>query len=180
MFVLTIVFEALHLNIFVVFLQLFDFVRDSLLSQGLRPPARQRFAGTVQWKFLGRSVCRRALATLMGVGWSPRLQTMLTAAINGQRSAPLDQRYLTKPQGSTISSPTWAEVSSYLQSLYESAAESMPTDRGRECACDEADEMEGELNGVSISASADALSASVIEGKTDEPRYLPHGTQQHL
>jgi hypothetical protein len=105
---------------------------------------------------------------------------MLTAAINGQRSAPLDQRYLAKQHGSTLSAPKWAEVSSYLQSLYESSAESMPTDRGRECACDEADELEGELNGVSIAASADALSASVIEGNADEPRYLPRRAQQHV
>lgn len=154
-------------------------MRDHLVVQGLLPllPGGEKIAGTVQWKFLGREICRHAVSVLMGVGWHPRLHSMWVAAVSGQMSAPMDLRYL---QGVSRSTPKWAEVSSYLQGLYESEAESLPSDRGRECICDAEDEHESEVNGVSVApiCSSSSTAAAIVPETVDcEPRYLPSATQ---
>ncbi len=63
---------------------------------------------------LGMPVCRSAFAALMGVSWSPRLSALLSAVLAGRHAPPMDLRYMS--------------VYSYLQSLYESVAETLPLD----------------------------------------------------
>lgn len=113
-------------------LQLFDLLRDMVLRQGGLPdtqvigepdhPGRIK----LRYTFLNIPVCKMALASLMGVGWYPRLSGLLAAVFDGKRAPPLDRRFIKRPR--TVVSSQRAEVHSYLQTLYESVAEPMPHD----------------------------------------------------
>lgn len=146
--------------------KLFDFLRELAIKQNVIEPGwsagetQPRAAGQLKYMFLGKGVCKKGLATLMGVGWSPRLDRILESVLLGRRSAPLDARWLHRPLMAVR--PKWAEVASYLQGLYESVAEALPDDS---CNKGEAvDPYEAELN-VSIPA-----------GQADELRFLPPGS----
>lgn len=57
---------------------------------------------------------------------SQRLSRLWEAARSGATSPPADLRFLTKPKSLTCGSGSTAEVASFLQSLYESVAETLP------------------------------------------------------
>lgn len=111
---------------------MFDFLRETALSQNAINPSHGQPGGeavpetkpSLQYTFLGQRVCRGALAVLMGVGWSPRLMTLLKAVLAGQRAAPVDARYMTRKHSDPR--PVYSEVYSYLESLYMSVAETLP------------------------------------------------------
>lgn len=107
-------------------------LRDIALSQNIIEPNTEYDAASatsskkMSYSFLGMPVCRSAFATLMGVSWSPRLTTLLEAVLSGKHAPPMDSRYMARKN--LAPKPVFAEVYSYLQSLYESVAETLPLD----------------------------------------------------
>ncbi|CAE7328154.1 unnamed protein product [Symbiodinium necroappetens] len=139
-------------------------LRELALSQQVMLPGSDAQAvddesvpksANLRYSFLGHRVCKEAFAALLGVGWNPRLTTMLKAVLQNRRSAPVDRRYMARPENDP--KPVYGEVVSYLQSLYESVAETLPFEQ----ADDDADE-------------PDVYRVNATVG--DELRYLPPGS----
>ena len=147
---------------------MFDYLRDIALSQQLiQPQDADNVAvpnAKLTYVFLGERVCRGGLATLMGVGWSPRLSTLLKSVLKGDRCAPVDVRYQTRKFNDPR--PVFAEVYSYLENLYLSVAETLPLDERKGQKLDILDE--------------DSYQTILKTGKSDEMRYLPPGTVYDL
>ena len=124
----------------------------------------------LQYFFLNRPVCRAAYATLMGVSWSPRLGNLLKAVLRLERAAPMDTRYLERPH--TDPRPVYSEVYSYLQSLYDSVAETLPLD----------DKSKGKKKSEVWSEDEDSyrVTKSHNPGQEVEMRFLPPGTVYDL
>ena len=125
-------------------------------------------ANKMRYNFLGQPVCRGAFAALMGVGWSPRLGSLLKAVLEGKRAPPLDARYMERKN--VAPTPITSEVFSYLQSLYESVAETLPLDTKSKKA----------TAGDILSGDEDSYATGMIGGPSDELRYLPPGTLYDL
>ena len=119
----------------------------------------------MQYYFLNQSVCRSAYATLMGVSWSPRLGNILKAVLRLERTAPMDPRYMERPHSDP--KPVYSEVYSYLQSLYESVAETLPLDEKR-------DTKKSQI----WSDDEDSYKVTPLKNPSQEVevRYLPPGT----
>ena len=111
------------------------------------------------------------MASLMGVGWSPRLSTIMTAVLSGKRSAPVDIRYLKRPHATPRK--TWSEVSSYLTELYWSVAETMPMTR-----VDFEAESDDEHSSCHIRKSVLGIGpdGGIDETSVLEQRFLPPGS----
>ena len=156
--------------------QLFDFIRDQLLEQGLiggshapLPAELSRRQSKIQWSFLRHRVCRKGLQTLTGVGWSPRLDSILKAALSGKRSPLVDARYLERPNSQT--SVKWGEVHSYLEELYQTQAEWLPTEESSAFQFNlEDDDYESEISVAS--GCRDGVAAE----PTETVRGLPPGS----
>ena len=146
--------------------KLFDYLRDLALSQQvIQPDTNERSAVDnvkLTYSFLGERVCRGAVATLMGVGWTPRLSTLLKSVLKGDRAAPVDVRYQTRPFNDPR--PVFSEVYSYLENLYLSVAETLPLDERR-----------NQKPGAGV-WSDDEDSYSITPKEGEELRYLPPGT----
>jgi hypothetical protein len=108
---------------------LFDYLRDLAISQGALAPGGLTTDGqsSLTYWFEGINVCRDAFARLYGIGLEPRFKTVYNAVMSGKRSCPIDVRFLTRGIGLTPS-PLRGEVWSYLQTLFESVAETLPED----------------------------------------------------
>lgn len=129
---------------------------------------------TMTYYFLGQNVCRSAFARLYGASWSPRLSGILKSVFNGDASCPLDRRFKGMKETQTKSSK-WGEVWTYLQSVYDSIAETLPEDDDQDIvfssdgindACD--------VDDVSISAAGDP---DIMEPNSEyEIRRLPPGS----
>jgi len=100
-------------------------LRELALGQGI-VPAEGPSTGRLVYKLLGVDLCQHAFCIALGIGKNPRLVRLLTAVLTGQRSPPLDQRFLEAPHAKPAL--LWGEVNSYLQTLYESTAETLPHD----------------------------------------------------
>lgn len=150
--------------------KLFDLLRDMALSQQLvRLDGSARPSGVkMVYSFLGHSVCRVAFATLMGVSWAPRLNTIFKAVLEGRRAPPVDQRYMLRKDAAP--KPVTSEVYTYLQSLYESVAETLPLDRKSDKTASK-EVWSGDEDAYAIPATGCA---------SDELRYLPPGTVYDL
>ena len=153
-------------------------LRDLALQQGVLEPAHEVNPGSaharrkpLKYKFLGHPVCQKAYATLLGCSWAPRLGNLLTAVLQGRRSAPLDARYLSRPNHDPT--PVTSEVYTYLMQLYESVAETLPLQRDRVTRREEiwsGDECE-------LASGSRLASGQLAEEAPDqETRYLPPGT----
>lgn len=119
--------------------------------------------------FLGERVCRGGLATLMGVGWSPRLSTLLKSVLKGDRCAPVDVRYQSRKCNDPR--PVFSEVYSYLENLYLSVAETLPLDERKSQKLEKQD----------IQILSDDEDAYHPEPKSGgDLRYLPPGTMFDL
>ena len=111
--------------------EIFDALRDLATSQGILDIESVQtgdpvgFTGELIYKFLGRQVCRKCFAKLFSVGWQPRLQKIYDAVSRGVRHCPLDARYM-QCAVKHVPSALRGEVYSYLESLYESVAETLP------------------------------------------------------
>lgn len=115
--------------------KLFEMIRELALSQkvllpGQQPPGIEDESvetgatSKLKYGFLGLHVCKQGLSTLLGVGWNPRLSTILKSVLEGRRSAPVDRRFMERPMHDAR--PVYSEVVSHLQTLYESVAETLP------------------------------------------------------
>ena len=149
--------------------KLFDNLRELAVSQGIIKPGSQsaETGSKMRYYFLGAPVCRDAYATLMGVSWSPRLSTLLKAVLRLDRTAPMDARYMERPH--TDAKPVYFEVFSYLQSLYESVAETLPLD----------DKKSSNKKNTEIwSEDEDSYNVSKSNNPNEETemRFLPPGT----
>lgn len=151
-----------------VWTKLFDALRELAISQNIIKPGCSQADTTIKMRyyFLGRYVCRAAYASLMGVSWSPRLGNLLKAVLRGERTAPMDVRYMERPHSDP--KPVYSEVFSYLQSLYDSVAETLPLD----------DKTTGKKSVEVWSEDEDSycLSKSQNPNLDLEVRYLPPGT----
>lgn len=149
--------------------KLFDFLRDQAIAEKLIQPASGRDSDVAtsnkrmpHYTFLGQRVCRGGLATLMGVGWSPRLNTLFKAVLKGARAAPIDARYLTRKHHDPT--PVFSEVYSYLQNLYDSVAETLPLDEKKS------------KEGKEVWSGDEDAYCPETSGNREELRYLPPGT----
>ena len=124
----------------------------------------------MQYFFLNKPVCRAAYATLMGVSWSPRLGNLLKAVLRLERTAPMDSRYMERPHADP--KPVYSEVWSYLQSLYDSVAETLPLDEKSTTKSKSGDVWSEDEDSYRCTPSQ----SSKIPGQEVEVRYLPPGT----
>ena len=119
--------------------ELFERLRVLGLEQGVvefQPDGstqRTRARG-LQYKFLGYFVCRDAFCRLYGVGEIPRLFNIYDAAIvKGLRTCPMDGRFIKKLKStcqiSDQLSDAHGQIYSYIMSLYDSVAETLPEDQ---------------------------------------------------
>ncbi|CAE7253175.1 cofG [Symbiodinium sp. CCMP2592] len=85
-----------------------------------------RELGPVKFFFLDRRVCKRAWTRLYGLG-AARFKRLHDAVMAGKNNAPVDKRYISKPFSlKNETREIRADVTSFLQKLYESVAETMP------------------------------------------------------
>ncbi|CAE7359672.1 unnamed protein product [Symbiodinium sp. CCMP2592] len=85
-----------------------------------------RELGPVKFFFLDRRVCKRAWTRLYGLGGA-RFKRLHDAVMAGKNNAPVDKRYISKPFSlKNETREIRADVTSFLQKLYESVAETMP------------------------------------------------------
>ena len=144
--------------------EVFDLLRELALSQGLLDPGTivdegRRPTEKMQYLFLGQHVCKAGFATLLGVGWNPRLQTLFAAVCQGHKSAPIDRRFMSRPLGDPR--PMYGEVCSYLEQLYHSVAETLPFEhRKHDVASEDEDE----------------FGCSLPSKPSEQLRYLPPGS----
>ncbi|CAE7237088.1 unnamed protein product [Symbiodinium microadriaticum] len=145
---------------------MFDMLREIALSQGVLAPAAEANApeddtvdthAKMQYQFLGFNVCKLGLAELLGVGWNPRLTTLLKAVLQNRRSAPLDKRFMSRPLNDPR--PVYSEVVSHLQTLYDSVAETLPFDQPEQEHVDD-----------------DFTAYNVAPTNSEQLRYLPPGS----
>ncbi len=116
--------------------ELFHQLRDAALTQGVlcleRGPDESDSAQRAPLRYfvLGLRVCRDAFCRLHGIGESPRLESILKAVLGGLKACPTDVRFLKRssPDQSLVCSSVHGEIHSYLMSLYESVAETLPED----------------------------------------------------
>ena len=153
--------------------KLFDMLRDLALSQNVLKPDigvegdHSRNAGTkMTYSFLGKPVCRSAFASVMGVSWSPRLNTLLQAVLSGKRCPPMDARYMSRKLQAP--KPVYSEVFSYLQSLYDSVAETLPLDDPKSSKKHKQSDVWSE--------DEDSYTVKTKSPDSQELRYLPPGT----
>ena len=144
-------------------------LHDLALEQGVLKPSEELNVVSatakrkpLKYNLLKQPVCQKAYAALLGCSWAPRLGNLLGAVLEGRRSAPLDPRYLSRPNNDPT--PVSAEVYTYLTSLYESVAETLPLQRDREHKQEiwSGDECE--------------LASQTRTVEEEETRYLPPGT----
>ena len=102
----------------------------------------------------------------MGVGWTPRLQSLLKAVLEGARAAPVDVRYQSRKHHDP--KPVFSEVYSYLESLYTSVAETLPLTESK------THEKDADI----WSEDEDAYKPDTVQ--SDELRYLPPGSVYDL
>ena len=99
--------------------KLFEMIRELALSQkvllpGQQPPGIEDESvetgatSKLKYGFLGLHVCKQGLSTLLGVGWNPRLSTILKSVLEGRRSAPVDRRFMERPMHDAR--PVYSEV----------------------------------------------------------------------
>jgi hypothetical protein len=122
---------------------LFDRLRELGLSQQVIDPMTLiKVPGSkLEYYVLGQKVCYPAYASLHGVGRTPRLSSIRDAIFKGAKSSPVDVRYLESVKQESKVSPKAGEVFSYIQTLYDSVAETMPEDDvGPGCATIESDD----------------------------------------
>ena len=123
----------------------------------------------VQYYLLGQHVCRAAFAKLHGASWTPRLSRIYEAVLSGARSCPTDGRFGNIRTMDSGNSEVWGNIYSYLHSLYESVAETLPDDSdaesvgGTESDCDK------------LEIDQD-MPATCSEDRKIEYRKLPPGT----
>ena len=111
-------------------------------------------------------MCRKCFARLYAVGWNPRLDRIFAGVSRGLTCCPLDMRYM-QCAPKHIPSATRGEVSSYLQTLYDNVAETLP-DSASESNASSGDEL-----GAWDCNDADALHQKPVK---KEVRKLPHGS----
>ena len=78
----------------------------------------------MEWMILGHKVCKDAFATLLGIGWHPRLDGILRSVMQEQNGPPLDLRFC--QESIRVPSVARSEVCSYFDDLYDSVAEVLP------------------------------------------------------
>ena len=120
--------------------------------------------------FLGQAVCRDAFATLLGVGWHPRLSRILEAVLAGRRSAPVDVRFLKRPHATP--SVLWGQEHSYIETLYWSVAETMPSTRSGPDVDSDDELTSQDTKRYVLGEGPHAL----IDGDGAQLRYLPPGS----
>ena len=109
---------------------LFDVLRLLFIEQGA-PMTRERPQASppnvpihkLSYTVLGQPVCRGGFMLLWGVG-STRFRAILNAVAEGNSSPPVDLRYLKKVRSRSAHVLSW--ITSFLEELYESEAETLP------------------------------------------------------
>lgn len=144
-------------------------LRELALGQGLLTDAGA-VPGKLKYKLFGHTICCSGFCTALGVGKNPRLLRLLAAVMTGHRAPPLDPRYLETPHAKPAL--LWGEVNSYLQTLYESTAESMPHDDGTTTTHPVLD---GDDQPVDSAMCLPSMAARLSE-HSEELRYLPPGS----
>ena len=153
---------------------LFHLLRDLALVNGvLKPQASGIPSAKMSYKFMGRDICKRSFATLLGVSWFPRLSSILGAVMEGLPGPKVDIRYLKEGKG-TRGSVLEGEVFSYIQGLWESVAETMPHHAEDNAAVGAA--AEEDLDEYADICVRDQVGVCTDDSSRDEERYLPPGT----
>ena len=108
---------------------IFDEISRLALTQGIMDHSRKLIASVtgLTYYFMGIHVCRSTFASLFGAAWHPRLTRIRSAVLSGSLSCPLDLRFgdcAKKHIGGVLRGEVW----SYVRSLYDSCAETLPED----------------------------------------------------
>jgi len=168
MFALVLLFFSLNLNMLPG--ELFDMLRELALGKGLVTEG-EAVSCKIQYNLFGVELCRGAFCVALGVGSRPRLTRLWEAVVLGRRSPPLDPRYIQAPHAKPAL--LWGEVHSYLQTLYESTAETMPhddtTSKGRSLVDDDEEPADNEVH-------LPSMAARLSEHLGDGLRFLPPGS----
>ena len=168
--------------------------------------ARSSDAGPVKWMFLGARVCLRSWKALHGMGtlaakwlfdfyttlffwpfslasWScssggHRFARIWKAVQRGDSAAPADLRFLRKPKTRTCGDGPNPRITSFLQSLYDSTAETLPDvkDDGVETTFSQG--VEG-LDSYAV-VNLDGSSGSTENGKKRKIRKFKLGLPVHV
>ncbi|OLP73475.1 hypothetical protein AK812_SmicGene47273, partial [Symbiodinium microadriaticum] len=113
------------------------------------------------------------------MGVSPRLTSLLKNVMQGKRVPDVDVRYLKKKKGKQLSNKS-GEVFSYLQSLYESVAESLPENDNTREDFDDSDKEEIKQSNEIILLHGKPDSSDPLTTQQDNVRYLPPGSMFEL
>lgn len=140
---------------------IFHQLREAALEQGVLRAA----AGPLQLTLLGKPLCARAYKLLSGIG-SGRLLAFTRAVFNGRTDPPVDMRYMQGAKTPLPPSDTRREIFTFIQMLYDSVAECMPTETSGEAGGDKGDPY----------ASIQLAGVELERGPKDEIRLLPPGT----
>ena len=146
----------------------FDALHDLAVSQGIIEPLGSAVKvssapGSLNYVILGKPVCRRAYQRLLGIG-SNKLHSIHFAVVTGKQSPPLDMRYISKPL--SCPSATTSNIVSYLQSLYDSVAETLPDKLDELC---KADDVSIKRCPSPVVAEADPYALEIKVGRTTYP-----------
>ncbi len=123
----------------------------------------------MQYYLLGQRVCRYAFAKLHTASWAPRLGRIYEAVMSGARSCPTDGRFGNIRKLDSCTSEAWSNIYSYLHTLYESVAETLPDDSDAEAVGG----TESDCDNLDIDQD---MPASCSANKKVQYRKLPPGT----
>ncbi|CAE7308274.1 unnamed protein product, partial [Symbiodinium sp. CCMP2456] len=154
----------------------FTQLRDLAIQQNFKADDQEGSDKAFKLHFALQDVpmCRGAFARLHLMGVSPRLTSLQKNVMQGKRLPDVDVRYLKKSKGKQRSSKS-GEVFSYLQSLYESVAETLPeNDNTREDFDDSDKEEVKQSNDIILLHSKPDSSDPLTQ--EDRVRYLPPGS----
>ncbi|CAE7715489.1 unnamed protein product, partial [Symbiodinium sp. KB8] len=160
----------------------FSQLRDLAIQQGFKPNADGEGSARgfkLQFAIQDVHMCRGAFARLHLMGVSPRLTSLLKNVMQGKRVPDVDVRYLKKKKGKQLSNKS-GEVFSYLQSLYESVAESLPENDNTREDFDDSDKEEIKQSNEIILLHGKPDSSDPLTTQQDNVRYLPPGSMFEL
>ena len=104
---------------------LFDKIRTFALEQGQLIDGKPVPRYHLEYNLFGRSVCRDGWCSLQGVGVQPRFSELYKSVKAGKTCPNMDMRFLKHSEHADVTGKR-SEVSSYIETLWESVAETLP------------------------------------------------------
>ncbi|CAL1165648.1 unnamed protein product [Cladocopium goreaui] len=139
--------------------------------------ARATDQAAVSWRFNGSKVCLRGWKALHAIG-NGRFQRLWEAAVRGDENPPADMRFVTHEKAHVTADSSVGQVTTFLQTLYDSVAETLPDvkDDGLELSFHKG------LEGADPYASVDMPAVATVEppAKKQKVRKVRQGLKIHV